>query len=116
LTSDTIVLSIDTAIHGWNIDTVVAQRAKSIGGQDMLRSVLLGATVAVLMSATAMADNKSDCQKGVAMIKAELKKTHPAPVIATLRKALSNAETEVIEADWSECMDFIKTARAALGK
>jgi hypothetical protein len=64
----------------------------------------------------ALADNKSDCQKGVAMIKTELKKKHPAPVLDTLRKALSNAETEVIEADWSECMDYIKTARAALGK
>ena len=83
----------------------------------MLRSVLLAATAAVMMSPiVAMADNKSDCQKGVAMIKAELKKKHPAPVLVTLRKALSDAETEVIEADWSECMDHIKTARAALGK
>ena len=67
-------------------------------------------------ASAAMADNKSDCQKGVAMIKAELKKNHPEPVLATLRKALSDAETEVIEADWSECMDHIKTARTALGK
>ena len=35
---------------------------------------------------------------------------------ATLRKALSDAETEVMEEDWSECMDYIKTARAALSK
>ena len=83
----------------------------------MLRSVLLGAMAAVMISATAAtADNRSDCQKGVAMIKAELKKKHPAPVIATLRKALSDAENEVMEADWSECMDYIKTARAALSK
>ena len=85
--------------------------SKSNGGQDMLRSVLLVATVAVMTSATAvMADNKTDCQKGLAMIKAELKK------IATLRKALSDVETEVVEEDWSECMDYIKTARAALSK
>jgi hypothetical protein len=83
----------------------------------MPRSALLGATAAMLMSATgALADNKSDCQKGVAMIRAELKKKHPAPVLVTLRKALSDAETEVIEEDWSECMDHIKTARAALSK
>jgi hypothetical protein len=64
----------------------------------MLRSVLLAATAAVMMSATAaMADNKSDCQKGVAMIKAELKKSHPAPVLVTLRKAFRDAEAEVIE-------------------
>jgi hypothetical protein len=78
--------------------------------------VLSAATAAMMMSTTAMADNKSDCQKGVAMIKAELTKKHPAPVLATLRKALSNAETEVMENDWSECIDFIKTARAALSK
>jgi hypothetical protein len=83
----------------------------------MLRSHLLAATAAVMVSATAaLADSKSDCQKGVAMIKAELKKKHPEPVLSTLRKALSDAETEVIEADWSECTDHIKTARAALGK
>ncbi|MBR0801836.1 histidine kinase [Bradyrhizobium jicamae] len=83
----------------------------------MLRSVLLTAVVVVMISPTvARADNKSDCQKGVAMIKAELKKKHPAPVLATLRKALSDAETEVVEEDWSECMDYIKTAHAALAK
>lgn len=83
----------------------------------MVRSVLLPAAAAVLMSATAaMADPKSDCEKGIATIKAELKKKHPAPVLATLRKALSNAETEEVEQDWSECMDQIKTARAALRK
>jgi hypothetical protein len=86
----------------------------------MLRSVLLAATTAVMMSTmsgtAAIADNKSDCQKGLAMIKAELKKKHPAPVIATLRKALGDVELEVMKEDWSECMDYIKTARAALGK
>src|SRR6266700_5804165 len=64
----------------------------------------------------AMADNQYDCQNGIAMIKAELKKKHPAPVLLTLPKALSDAETEVIEEDWSECMDHIKTARAARSK
>jgi hypothetical protein len=82
-----------------------------------MRSVLLTAAAAVMMSATAaIADNKSDCQKGVAMIKAELEKKHSAAVLVTLRKALSDAETEVIEEDWSECIDHIKTARAALSK
>jgi hypothetical protein len=36
--------------------------------------------------------------------------------MAKLRKALGDAELEVMEEDWSECMDYIKTARAALGK
>ena len=83
----------------------------------MLRSVPLVVMSVVLMSTTAaMADDKSDCQKGVAMIKAELKKKHPERVLVTLRTALSDAELEVAEEDWSECMNYIKTARAALGK
>ena len=50
-----------------------------------MRSVLLpAAAAAVTMSATAaMADNKFDCQKGVAMIKSELKKKHPARVLVS---------------------------------
>jgi len=83
----------------------------------MLRSILLATTAAALMSATsAMADQKSDCQKGVAMIKAELKKKHPPPILDRLKKALSDAENEVMEADWSECMDHIKAARGAIGR
>jgi hypothetical protein len=83
----------------------------------MLRSVMFIAIAAMTMGATAaMADSKADCQKGVAMIKAELKKKHPEPVLAALRKALSDAETEVMEADWSECMDYVKAARSALRK
>jgi hypothetical protein len=37
-------------------------------------------------------------------------------VLVTLRKALGDTETEVMEEDWSECMDHIKTARAARSK
>jgi hypothetical protein len=51
-----------------------------------MRSVLLPVAAAVMMSATAaMADNKSDYQKGVAMIKADLKTKHRAPVLVTSR-------------------------------
>ena len=82
----------------------------------MLRSILLTTAVVTLSATAAMADSKSDCRKGVAMIKAELKKKHPEPVLATLRKALSDAENEVMEEDWNECLDFIKTARDALRK
>jgi len=62
----------------------------------MLRSLLLGATAAVTMSTTAaMADNKSDCQNGVAMIEAELKKEHSEVVLEALRKVLSITELKV---------------------
>jgi hypothetical protein len=45
-----------------------------------MRAVLLPVAAAVTMSATAaMADNKSECQKGIAMIKAELKEETLTP-------------------------------------
>jgi uncharacterized protein YqgV (UPF0045/DUF77 family) len=78
--------------------------------------LLVAAAVVMTTVTAAMADNKIDCQKGVAMIKTELRKKHPEPVLTALRKALSDAETEVIEGDWSECMDHIKSARTALKK
>ena len=83
----------------------------------MLRSVLSATTAVLMMSATpAMADDKSDSQKGLAMIKAELKKNHPKPVLEALRKALSDVELEEAEQDWSECVTYVKTARAVLRK
>ena len=58
-----------------------------------------------------MPDGHRDDQGGT-------QKKHPPPVLVTLRKGLSDAETEVIEIeeDWSECMDHIKSARAARSK
>ena len=54
----------------------------------MLRSALLAATGVAIISATpAMADNKSDCQQGVAMIKAELKKKHPQPCARSIAQS-----------------------------
>ena len=83
----------------------------------MPRLVLSIATAAMTMiTTTAMADRKSECQTGLAMIKAELTKKHPEPVIAALRSALTDAEYEVSEEDWSECTDKIKEGRAALGR
>ena len=81
----------------------------------MLRSLLLGATAAVTISTTAaMADNKSDCQNGVAMIEAELKKEHSEVVLEALRKVLSIAELKVEDQAWSECIKYIKVVRDVL--
>ena len=83
----------------------------------MLRSTLILAAFATAAAAgPAFADARADCTRGVAMIKAELKKSHPRPVLDQLKKALSDAENEVMENDWSECMEFIAAARKALGR
>ena len=60
------------------LDAGSSTEQKSLRWLNMLRSILLVATAVLTLSATAAtADNRSDCQKGVAMIKAELKKKHP---------------------------------------
>ena len=83
----------------------------------MLRLTLVLAALAIAAAADpAFADAKSDCIRGVAMIKAELKKPHPRPVLDQLKKALSDAENEVMETDWSECLEFIAAARKAIGR
>jgi len=64
----------------------------------------------------ALADQKSECLRGVAMIKAALTKKHPEDVRERLRQALANAQNEVVENDWSECASFISQARSALRK
>ena len=70
----------------------------------------------VTSTTSAFADRQSDCIKGVAMIKAQLKQKHPATVLEELRKALSGAEQEVQETDWSECLDYIKAAQKLVGR
>jgi hypothetical protein len=64
----------------------------------------------------ALADWKSDCLNGVAMIKAELKKKHPQPVLDQLQKALDRVQIEVMENDWVECREYVVAARKALQK
>jgi hypothetical protein len=62
------------------------------------------ALVAGLMLATApaFADDKADCLKGIAKLKAIKNPT------AAQRKRLSDAEEEQMEADWNECMDVLR--------
>ncbi len=80
------------------------------------RSVLLISLVLIALSGPAFADSKADCTKGVAMIKAELAKKHPAAVREQLKKALDSAEGEVVENDWGECLDYVAAARKAISK
>jgi hypothetical protein len=81
----------------------------------MTRLLPVFAAIGILATpATAVADQKSDCMKGIAMIKVELKKKHPQPVLERLRKALDSAQTEVAENDWPECLDFVTSARNAV--
>jgi len=70
----------------------------------------------LFVPARAWADKESDCQKGIATLKSELKKKHPKPVQEQLQKALKNAQKEDDEGDWDECVDAVKTGTRALGR
>jgi hypothetical protein len=56
----------------------------------------------ILATGPAFADNKADCVKGIAKLKAVKNPT------AAQKKKLSDAEQEQMEADWSECMDVLR--------
>jgi hypothetical protein len=83
----------------------------------MLRAMMFLAAFIIFAGMNpALADWKSDCLNGVAMIKAELKKKHPQPVLDQLQKALDRVQIEVMENDWVECREYIAAARKALQK
>jgi len=79
-------------------------------------SVFLASLALIALPCPAFADRNADCTKGVAMIKVELTKKHPAAVRELLKKALDSAEGEVIENDWGECLDYVAAARKAISK
>jgi hypothetical protein len=81
-----------------------------------LSVAVLGALTTGVAVRPALADQKSDCMRGIAMVKTELRKKHPDDVRARLQQALTNAQNEVVENDWSECADYIAQARQALRK
>jgi hypothetical protein len=70
----------------------------------------------LFVSGSAFADKESDCQKGMATLKSELKKKHPQQVRAQLQTALKNAKKEEDEGDWDECVDAVNAGTRALGR
>jgi hypothetical protein len=81
-----------------------------------MKALLLAlAFVGFVWAAPARADDATDCQAGIDMIKAELAKK-PSPAAAKkLEKALKDAEREAGEKEYSECFEAIEDAKAALG-
>ena len=83
----------------------------------MIRTLLVAVIFAGFVSATpALADQKSDCLKGEAMLKREMKKKHSQSVQDQLKQALDNVGTEIMESDWPECVGYVAKARQVLKK
>jgi len=81
-----------------------------------LFALLIMFLVSAFAVGAAVADGKSECLRGISMIKRELSKNHPDDVRERLRQALSNAQNEELENDWSECSTYIADARKAVRK
>ena len=62
----------------------------------------------------ATADDRADCNAGIAMIQAELDKKPPQATQTALQRALRSAERELKEAEFDECMDAVEDAKKAL--
>jgi hypothetical protein len=56
----------------------------------------------MLAAGPAWADDKADCLKGIAKLKALKKPTEKQ------KKTLASAEQEELEADWNECKQVLK--------
>ena len=83
----------------------------------MLRAMIFLASLIVFAGThPALADWKSDCLNGVALIKAELKKKHPQAALDELKRTLDRAQIEIAENDWVECRQYVAAARTVQQK
>jgi hypothetical protein len=83
----------------------------------MRRYALCAVSVLVACTApAAWADDKTDCTAGIELIKAEIAKTPPKRVLDRLQKALQQADKEVDEGDWDECVAAVRTGKEAPAK
>ena len=74
------------------------------------------AMVTLLIATPAVADDKSACAAGIAIIRDALAKGPPPASMAKLRQSLRIAEREQGEAEYDECLDAVGDARRALAR
>jgi len=82
----------------------------------MLRPALVVAALLIASGPALAADDLASCTKGITFIKAEIAKNPPAPVLTRLKKALKDANRELGEGEFDECMDAVRDAEKATGR
>lgn len=81
-----------------------------------MQKAILGIAVLLALASPALADDKTACVAGIAMIQGEIAKDPSEPVLAKLRKALRAAEREQKEGEFDECLDAVGDAKRAIAK
>jgi hypothetical protein len=82
----------------------------------ILRPALAVAAFLIVAGPALAADDLASCTKGITFIKAEIAKNPPAPVLTRLTKALKDANRELGEGEFDECMDAVRDAEKATGR
>lgn len=77
-------------------------------------AIIIGFAVAGAATG-ADAQSRADCEAGISFIKGELEKATDASKRSGLAKALRDAERELGEGEYDECMDAVDDAKAVLG-
>lgn len=81
-----------------------------------MKSLPLAALALALAATGAAADDKGNCNKGIAFIEAQIAAKPADPVLKKLQKALRDAKRELAEAEFDECLDAVRDAEKATGK
>ena len=82
-----------------------------------MRCLLAAALAAFALSpGLAFADDAQTCQSGIETIRAEIAKKPAEPLLKRLQKSLAEAEREMKEAEFDECVEAVEEAKAALAK
>jgi hypothetical protein len=80
-----------------------------------MRSLLRGLAILAALAAPASADEAADCAAGIETIKAALAKGPAEDAKAKLEKYLKDAEREMGEKEYDECLEAVEDAKEFAG-
>jgi hypothetical protein len=80
-----------------------------------MKVLLTGLFCAALLAGPALADEAADCSAGIETIKAALAKGPADEAKAKLEKYLKDAEREMGEKEYDECLEAVEDAKEIAG-
>jgi hypothetical protein len=80
-----------------------------------LRLTVIAIAASAAMSAPALADPAADCAAGIETIKAAIAANPAADKLEKLNKLLADAERELGEKEFDECLEAVEDAKEIAG-